>query len=138
MTKYAAQTKVPPSRTRDEINSTLKRFGASQFKYYEDDERAVIGFVAEGREVQIALPLLGDRQEVASRWRTLALAIKAKLSLIECGGSTFEREFFAHLVLPSGLTVHEAYGQHPEFMERDGVLPPIEAKVIELPQRASS
>lgn len=132
MTQYAAKTSVPPSRSRDEINATLRRFGAKAFRYYEDDERATIGFSSDYYDVAISLPMTGTRQEVASRWRTLALAIKAKLSLIECGGSTFEREFFANITLPSGATVFETFGAKLQEVEA-GV---IETRVVALPERA--
>lgn len=39
------------------------------------------------------------------RWRALALCIKAKLEAVECGITTFESEFLAHIVLPSGETM---------------------------------
>lgn len=139
MSTYANRTKVPPSKTRDEITCDLRRFGASRFRYYEDEERATIGFRvdAEGIDVAISLPMTGGAQEVASRWRTLGLAIKAKLALIECGGSTFEREFLADIMLPSGMTIHEAYEKDETIhaaIHRGG----IEAKVISIGERASS
>ena len=33
MTKYAAQTEVTSTRSRDEIERTLERYGADQFMY---------------------------------------------------------------------------------------------------------
>lgn len=39
------------------------------------------------------------------RWRALALVIKAKLEAVGTGIVTFEEEFLAHIVLPSGRTV---------------------------------
>ena len=44
---------------------------------------------------------LGCRQ----RWRALNLAIKAKLEAVESGIVTFDQEFLAHIVGPSGQTV---------------------------------
>ena len=39
-------------------------------------------------------------QEIKSRWRALALVVKAKLEAVECGISTLENEFLAFIVLP--------------------------------------
>lgn len=44
-------------------------------------------------------------QAVRSRWRALVLVIKAKLEAVATGIVTFEEEFLAHVVLPSGDTV---------------------------------
>ena len=38
------------------------------------------------------------------RWRALALCIKAKLEAVECGITSFEEEFLAHVVMPNGQT----------------------------------
>jgi hypothetical protein len=44
-------------------------------------------------------------QACRQRWRALALAIKAKLEAVESEITSFEEEFMAHIVLPSGETV---------------------------------
>ena len=46
-------------------------------------------------------------QAVRSRWRSLLLAIKAKLEAVECGISTVEIEFMPFIVLHDGSTVHQ-------------------------------
>lgn len=46
-------------------------------------------------------------QATRQRWRALLLVVKAKLEAVESGISTFENEFLAHIVLPSGGTVAE-------------------------------
>jgi hypothetical protein len=40
-------------------------------------------------------------------WRVLALVIKAKLEAVDSGVVTFDEEFFAHFVLPDGVTIAE-------------------------------
>ena len=57
MAKYAENTTVSSAASRDEIERTLIRFGASQFVYGWQDNAAVIGFVAHGRQVKFTLPL---------------------------------------------------------------------------------
>lgn len=124
--RYAAGTEVSALRSREEIERTLTRYGASGFMYGWQDARAVLGFVAGGREVRFELPL-PDRAEFArtpvtrqarsasaaneafeqavrQRWRALALVIKAKLEAVEAGIVEFDQEFLAHIVV-GGSTV---------------------------------
>jgi hypothetical protein len=136
--RYAAGTEVSSSRSRDEIERTLTRYGAVQFIYGWDANRAVIGFAINDRQVRFLLPMpdrdarefthtpaRGNRrsdaeiqrayeQAVKQRWRALALVIKAKLEAGAAGIVTFEDEFAMHMILPDGRTV------------RDHVLPAIE------------
>jgi hypothetical protein len=132
MAQYAAKTSVPVERSRAEIERTLERYGATSFAYGWDQDRAVIQFAAQDRQVRFLLPLpakddpafthfrrgqhgaLQRRTENAAReqweqacrqrWRALALAIKAKLEAVESEISDFEDEFLAHIVLPDGST----------------------------------
>jgi hypothetical protein len=128
---YAASTDVSTGRTRDEIERTLAKYGASRFAYAWEPELAMVGFVANGRQVRFLLPLPDrDRAEfrltptsrkprsatqwqeayeqaIRSRWRQLLLVIKAKLQAVESGIVSFEAEFGMHMVLPDGRTVAE-------------------------------
>jgi hypothetical protein len=128
---YAANTSVSWQSSRDEIERTLTRYGATTFMYGWTERGAVISFDARGRRIRFTLPLPDrkDRdfthtpskglvrsateaekaydQAVRQRWRALALVIKAKLEAIEAGISDFEEEFLAHIMLPNGRTVAE-------------------------------
>lgn len=149
MASYAADTKVPVSRTRDEIERTLTRFGASAFAYgWQGDDRAIIEFATHDRRVRFELPLpsRGERrfthtatgqrrasaaiekeweQGVRQRWRALLLTIKAKLEAIESGIETFEQAFLAWVVLPDGRTVAEHTGPAIEAAYSTGSVPPM-------------
>lgn len=129
MSRYAAGTEVTSNASRDEIERTLSRYGATGFMYGWDQQRAVVAFQAYGRRVQFTLPMpdrnarefthtptRGQRrsqaaaekayeQAVRQRWRALALVVKAKLEAVESQITTFDEEFMAHIVLPSGSTV---------------------------------
>lgn len=128
MRRYASGTSVPVERSRSEIERTLERFGASKFGYVTERASAVIVFEVKGRRVRMRLelpdpaPFLKTERgkprsndaarkewEAACRssWRSLALIVKAKLVAIEDGIATFEDEWLAYLVLPSGETVAE-------------------------------
>jgi hypothetical protein len=136
MGRYASETTVSPAKSRAEIEDTLNRYGASGFSYaWEEQEgvrREMIQFRASGKYLrfQMEMPSPSDEQfkrtparrqrrspdaafnawEQACRqkWRALALAIKAKLEVVDSGIATFESEFLSHIVMPDGLTV----GQH--------------------------
>jgi hypothetical protein len=128
--RYASATDVPTSRSRDEIERILSRYGASHFAYGTDPDGATIGFAANGKAVRFYLPLPRrdweqflltptgrDRSETAARqaweqacrqsWRALALVVKAKLEAVAAGITTFEDEFLAHMILPDGSTFGE-------------------------------
>lgn len=113
---YAKTTDVPVSRSRDEIERTLIRYGADKFAYGTDHANATIQFEADGRIVRfvVSLPQSGEytsvrafEQALRSRWRSLLLVIKAKLEAVDSDITTFEDEFLAHVVLPGGTTVSE-------------------------------
>lgn len=145
---YAAQTTVSVEKSRAEIERTLQRYGASQFIYGWDQEVAVIGFVygedEDRRQVRfkVAVPAYSDftrdrrgygrsrtaatkawEQAQRQRWRALLLVIKAKLEAIEAGIATFESEFLAYVVLPSGETVGEWVSPQLSEVYREGLMP---------------
>jgi len=126
--RYAAETKVTVEKSRAEVESTLRRYGADGFRYgwADRDGKRIeqIEFTATDRLIRFTLvmpskddlefkttPTRGHRRSEKSalqaweqacrqRWRALALAIKAKLEAVECGISEFEQEFMAHVVDP--------------------------------------
>ena len=133
MARYANATTVKPERSREEIEATLKRYGATHFGYGASPLSAIIAFQANNRMIRFTLPLPSQKDFVdykhprsgnwnkrkprlveslyeracRQRWRALALAIKAKLEAVDARISTFEEEFMAHIVLPNGQTMAE-------------------------------
>lgn len=152
--QYAKDTDVPVERSRAEIESTLLRYGADQFMYGINRDRAMIAFRAQGRHIKFLLPL-PDRQAreythrrvnqhestavpvapeeahrkweqaCRQRWRALNLCIKAKLEAVAAGITTFEDEFMAHIVLPDGATVAEHVRPSIEQAYTTGKMPPL-------------
>jgi len=127
---YAENTSVSTDKSRAEIERTLQRYGADQFMYGWDQERAVVGFRMVGRQIKFVLPMPDKsgrdfthtptgkvRKESAAfseweqacrqRWRALSLVIKAKLEAVDAGIAIFEDEFMANIVLPDGGTVSQ-------------------------------
>jgi hypothetical protein len=123
MSPYAAKTTVPVSRTRDEIERTLARYGADAFGYGWEAGRSVISFRAHGRYIRFAMDVPDDGQQERQRWRALLLVVKAKLEAVGSGITTFEDEFLAHVVLPDNQTVGEWLAPQIEQAYDDGRMP---------------
>lgn len=147
MTRYAENTSVPSDRSRAEIEKTLERYGASSFMYGWDADRAVVQFRMHGRMIRFLLPmpdkneerfamtpggrrrrsseqmLAAYEQETRSRWRALALVVKAKLEAVESGITDFESEFLAHVLLPDGSTFGAWAAPQIEQAYDKGVMP---------------
>jgi len=125
---YAEQTSVPVERSKTEIEKILANYGATQFGYMTMKDKALIAFIANGKNIRFIIPMpsISDfnqtptgrtrksssvpaayEQEIRRRWRALSLVIKAKLEAVECGISEFEDEFLANIVMPNGKTVGE-------------------------------
>lgn len=73
---YASGTIVDPSKTQQEIIAVLRKHGATQHFFGEDERRAVIGFSARGRQIRFTIPypsftVLADARdaEIRRRWR---------------------------------------------------------------------
>ena len=144
MTRYAEKTTVSSDRSRAEIEKILMRYGADQFMYGWEQDKAAVGFRMMGRQVRFILPL-PDRaifnvtptgkkrasdaaatayeQAVRQRWRALALVIKAKLEAVETGITEFDEEFLAHIVLPNGSTVGQFMIPQVEEAYEKSVMP---------------
>jgi hypothetical protein len=127
MARYASETSVSVEKnSRNEIERTLKRYGAQSFAYGTEGRRATIGFRIADRLIRFNL-ILPDpankeftehsrglrtaeaaekawEQACRQRWRALALVIKAKLEAVAAGITTVEDEFLAHTMLPDGST----------------------------------
>lgn len=127
---YADRTRVPVGQTRNEIETTLTRYGATGFIYGWQDEKAIIGFRMSDRHVKFILPLPKASGETAERearrrWRALLLVIKAKLEAVADGITVFDDEFMAHIVTPDGSTMGERLRPQIESMYKTGKMPPL-------------
>jgi len=131
---YAEGTTVPPERSKAEIETLLRKYGAIDFVAgtYDTGGRAMIGFRCQDRALrfELMLPRQDEKrfvfvkgsswerrtdlaalkawdQEVRRLWRCMVLVIKSKLEAVQSGITTFEHEFLAHIVMPDGKTVAE-------------------------------
>jgi len=128
--KYAEGTEVSAEKSRAELEALLRRHGATEFGIYTGTEQTMFLYRIHGRMVRhkVLVPPLPKLtsvrrvhgralQDVAQRaqdaewrrrWRALVLVVKAKLEIIASGGSTFEGEFLADILLADNQTVGEA------------------------------
>jgi len=134
MSRFAQSTRVPVEQTRNEIERTLARYGATGFAYFNSLERSMIAFEASGRRIMFELPLpiskqISDEgkrnQVIRQRWRALLLVIKAKLEAVESKITTFEDEFMAHIVMPDGQTVSTHLRPRIAEAYESGNMPPL-------------
>ena len=129
---YASRTEVTVDRSKGELKRIVYKSGASNYKYAEEEDRAMVVFSKEARIIRfvIGFPPPESRQfthtpgrgtartQVAAykeyemehrrRWRALILAIKAKFEVVESGIASFETEFMPYILLPNNQTVAEA------------------------------
>lgn len=150
---YAEGTKVSSEHTRAEIERLLIKYGCDQFFSGWSGGAAYVAFRAKDRMVRFNLPLpdIGEKafthyhhgggrllprkpddarkqweQACRERWRSLLLAIKAKMDAVDTGIETFEQAFLAQIVLPDGKLVGDyavaaiakayATGQMPQLL----------------------
>lgn len=147
MTKYATTTSVSVEKSKHEIERILQRYGASAFAYGWNQDSAVIQFEAHAKRIKFVLPLPAKdhyrktpegrmrhnenlvlsawEQGCRSRWRALALIIKAKLEAVQSGVALFEQEFAVHTVMPNGKTIGEMIVPQIDEAYRTGRMPPL-------------
>lgn len=129
--KYAEGTSVTAEKSRQELETLLRRQGAAEFAISSTPERTVFIYRLHGRMIkhvleqpkdnEIKKPLKATKNgtpderkallreaEWRRRWRALVLLVKARFEYIDLGSSSFEREFLADTLLPDGQTVSEA------------------------------
>jgi hypothetical protein len=149
MGKFAQNTSVSVDKSKAQIENTLDKYGAAGFSYGKARGKAIVGFELNDRFVKFTLnlPDKAERrfthtpgrdtersntkalqaweQGCRSSWRALNLVIHAKLEAVAAGITTFEEEFMAHILLPSGRTVGETLIPQIETAYKDGKTMPL-------------
>lgn len=151
--KYAKGTDVTVRQSLAELEDLIERFAGNQpsgFGYATQGRVTTVQFEIRNRRVRLSIHLpdletyrmVGINQHVRAQrtdaetkaawqrevnrlWRSLVDVVKAKLVAIDDGITTFEAEFLANLVLPSGDTIGERMAVDLETTLRTGELPPL-------------
>jgi hypothetical protein len=144
--KYAKTTSVSVDRSKAELEWLLSRYGATEFAYATNQKKAMIGFVMNGRKVQMSLPLPDPNrfarsesgrerskeqamqhweQACRSLWRSLVLIVKAKLEGIEAGIVSMDEEFLAYTALPNGRTIGDVLAPQIQSIVDSGKVTPL-------------
>lgn len=145
--RYAQDTQVSADKSKAEIERLLTKYGADQFASGWAANTAKVMFRFNGKLIRFTLPMPDKKdrafthttgrgytrsedeayreweQACRQRWRALALVVKAKLEAVESGITTFEEEFLAHIVLPSGQTLGETVMPQVELACKEGRMP---------------
>ncbi len=144
-TRYAEGTTVSVPRTREEIEKTLMRYGATGFMYGESGDTAAVAFEMQGRHIRLELryPPLSQfarsktvirtqaqqeaarAQEIRRLWRGLAMIVKAKLEAMKSGVITFEDAFGMSEVMPNGQRFETWAEPQLEQMRNTRQMPPL-------------
>lgn len=135
MSRYAYGTDVSIASSRAELEHLLRTYKATATAFFNATNQAAVAFEMSGRRIlfKLPLPLPGDKafthakvnrsrtmkrlsegqtharweKACQRKWRSLVLAIKAKLVSVDDGVESFEEAFMAHVVMPDGQTVGE-------------------------------
>jgi hypothetical protein len=142
--QYASKTKVSPQTTLQEIERTVRRYGADSFAYIEEPGRVMVGcrltrprqlkvkFILpltrrgnSGQDVPLDARCKPELQRIRQRWRALYLSIRSKLEVVESGIEEMEQAFFAEIILPSGKTIAEETLPQVREMLKSGIVRPL-------------
>ena len=142
--QYAQRTQVSPTRSRAEIETTLKRYGATAFAFGDSGLVEVVLFELHKRRIRLTVTMpeitsfrytpthqLRDAQgqrkawEQARRqkWRVLALWVKATCEAIAEKALDINDAWMGQTVLPSGVTVREWLEPQLDEIYETGRLP---------------
>lgn len=134
--RFAADTAVPSSKSKVELDLLLAKHGATQRGVFEEAERGVVIFAMQGRSIRLTvkLPKLAGldpralakaEQETRAAWRRVLLITKAKLEIVLESGGSIETEFLANILLPDGRTVHDLLKPQLAESYQSGKMPPL-------------
>ena len=104
---YAEDTKVSAAQSRSQIETILRKAGASRIATMDEPMEAIGMFMLAGRLIRLRIEIPGDANEQKrwAIWRAVHLVVKAKIEAVAQGITTVEQEWLAHVVLPDGSTV---------------------------------
>lgn len=121
--RYAEDTKVPVSRSQDQIKDELRKLGADQIGVMEGKGQAFVVFKVRDTLYRLATPAAPKGQtdrEHRRIWRSMGLLVKARSVAIRDGITTVEREFLADSVMPDGTVLADHSQRLIQSAYKDG------------------
>jgi hypothetical protein len=145
---YAKTTKVSTDQSEMQIKIMLRKHGALQIAFVEDEVRLGIQFVMNDRHIRFIVPFpkaddedicftetgkprtqaqikAALEQSMRQRYRLLFIIVKAKLEAVQTKVVSFEEEFLAHTVMADGATVGDYIIPKVTLMYETGTMPPL-------------
>lgn len=123
--RFAERTTVPVAQTINEIAKAVARYRGEQFLYAVGEDRIVVGFTKEERQVRFQVEQGSDAQDNRRLARAMLLVLKAKLEAVASGVSIFEDEFLANIVMPDGRLVAHHVRPCIATAYQTGEMPPL-------------
>ena len=125
MAKYAKNTSVPVSRSKQKIEELLESYGIEESFIGRSPRGDGIGFRYNGKVYKMNVPAPPKEnktekqyeQKLRQRLRILYMSTKMKFEEIEAGVISFEDQFLAQMCLPDGSTVAE-FMRLPDNVEK--------------------
>lgn len=132
---YAEDTKVPAAQSRAQIETILRKAGASRIATMDEPLEGIAMFMLAGRLIRLRIEIPGDANDQRRRaiWRAVHLVVKAKIEAVAQGITTVEQEWLAHVVLPDGSTVGDWIEPQLQVAYDQGRMP-IEPLLLEGPK----
>lgn len=125
MAKYAKDTSVSVSQTKQQVEKLLTDWGIDEFFFGRSSRGDGLGFKYKDRMYKFNIPTpeqgylsnVKYQQKIRQRWRIFYMTLKMKLEEIDGGGETFEDQFLSKMCLPDGSTVGD-FMRLPENVTR--------------------
>lgn len=127
MAKYAANTKVPPERSAEEVKAVLRKHKAQSIGTLESADGIMVVAQLRARNLKFQVPKQKDAQEYARKWRVLLIRVKAALDDLDeiRSQSDFDEKMLSWIVLPNGQTVGEFAREGVAIAYANGTMPTI-------------
>lgn len=140
---YAEGTSVSVEKSKFELDSLLRKHGAGQRVFGDDDVngKAYVIFSLKERQYRLEVPLPKIEEFAKKKQRSWMIACSEEekrrrheqacrerwraVVLVAMGVSSVEREFLADLLLPNGARMHVALAEQIEKTYLDGSMPPL-------------
>lgn len=117
---FAKFTTIPVEKSIEDLRGALVKFGARNFSFGNNEDKAFVAFDYDGYKVRIEfhvekypgvkptqVQLRKYEQKRKCKWRELGLFVKVKFQSVLSGFETFPQAFMPHIILKDGQLLGE-------------------------------